>query len=144
MRDIDQFVSSCSIANDPDFDPSAVQAVWTDYWHRNLWKAVAEQGKTRRDVMKRVLPRTTLRSSARVEDFELVVQGPLGRFHIHLGTSHARRENNDEILRVPVDRKAKEQVKKVFLPFEGDGAMVDILAKAFALASAESLDASAS
>ena len=134
LRDVDLLVGSCTVATDPAWTEVGLRADWRDYWNRTAWGALAPVAQTRRQVLERVLPRTTLRGCAQLEERWLVVQGSLASYRVHLGTANARREGDERPLQVLPDRRARSAAAEVFLPFEGDSVLATILAKAFLLA----------
>jgi len=134
LRDVDLFVGVSSVANEPGFSEADIKQSWRRYWTDNVWGELAPLARTRRDVLARVLPRTTLRDRAALEDRWLVVRGESDRYRVHLGTANVRRDDSDLPLEVTPDRRAREHVAAVFLPFEGDSVLATILARAFMLA----------
>jgi len=139
LRDVDLFVARGTVANDPDFDRRGIRDVYSDDWPQVAWTPLSGVSDTRRRVLEHILPRTTLRDCARVDGDSLVVAGPAGTFRLHIGSGQAFRDGEARPLRVVLGRSAKTRVQRVFLPFEGDGVLTDLLAKAFELASAESV-----
>lgn len=134
LRDVDLFVGVSSVANEPGFSAADIKQSWRTYWTDNVWGELAPLARTRRDVLARVLPRTTLRERAALEDRWLVVRGETDRYRVHLGTANVRRDDSDLPLEVTPDRRARDHVASVFLPFEGDSVLATILARAFMLA----------
>jgi hypothetical protein len=130
MRDVDLFVGVSTVANEPSFDEAGIKEEWQRYWTGAVFGELAPLAETRRAVLTRVLPRTILRDRARVEDRWLIV----GEHRVHLGTAQVRREGSDQPVAVEADRTARARAATVFLPFEGDGILTSILAKAFVLA----------
>tara|TARA_R110002096_G_scaffold42143_2_gene113514 strand:- start:35687 stop:38095 length:2409 start_codon:yes stop_codon:yes gene_type:complete len=141
IRDVDMFVSHCTIINDASFNAAEVGELHSAYWNNNNWAPLTGVHRTRSEVLRRTLPRTILRECATVEEPALLVSGPAGTFQIHIGSTKVRREGDDSFLTVPVDKEAKKQVLRVFLPFEGDNMLAEALAKAFYLAECETLPA---
>ncbi len=139
IRDVDMFVSHCTVINDATFNAAEVGELHSAYWNNNNWAALSGVHRTRAEVLRRTLPRTILRDNATVEEPALRVSGPAGRFEIHIGSTKVRREGDESFLSVPVDKEAKKQVLRVFLPFEGDNMLAEALAKAFYLAECEEL-----
>ena len=134
LRDVDLFVGVSTVANEPSFDEGGIKEEWRRYWTGAVFGELAPLAQTRREVLTRVLPRTILRDRARIEDRWLLVQGDRGPHRIHLGTANVRREGSDAPVAVEADREARARAATVFLPFEGDGILTSILAKAFVLA----------
>ena len=138
LRDVDLFIGVSTAATDPDFDPRDLDERWLVPWQEAVWGDLAPVAQTRRAVLAKVLPRTTLRESTELTDRELLVSARDGaRYRIHLGSANVRPV--DEVveakpLTVTIDRKARKHLDAVFLPFEGDSMLKTILAKAFVLA----------
>jgi hypothetical protein len=133
------FVGVATVATDPGWNESGIKEAWGRYWSDAAWGSLAPVAQTRCDVLSRILPRTTLRERARLEERWLLVQGSRGGYRIHLGSANVRRQSDGRLLLVAPDRKAKKHVASVFLPFEGDSMLATILAKAFLLADDERL-----
>lgn len=138
LRDVDLFIGASTVANEASFREADLNKSWRDAWRAWAWGELAPVAQTRGQLLARILPRTTLRDRARVEERWLVVQGPKEAFRIHLGTANVRRERDDQPLPVVADRQARERAARVFLPFEGDSMLGTILGKAFLLAADES------
>lgn len=135
LREVDLLVSASSVANDPHFleGGGELSRDWLTYWTRVAWGELSPIARTRRDVLAGVLSRTALRDRAHLEDRWLVIDGdPAHR--IHLGSGHVQRGSEEKPVPVEIDRKAKAKLSGVLLPFEGDGLLLDILARAFRLA----------
>jgi len=132
LRDLDLFVGVSTVANDPSWSEAGVKTSWSRYWTDAVRGELAPLAATRREVLTRVLPRTTLRDRATLQDRWLVV----GEHRIHLGTANVWRAEDSTPQVVLPDRRAKDHVARVFLPFEGDSMLATILAKAFVLAQA--------
>jgi len=65
----------------------------------------------------------------------LVVRGELATYKIHLGSTNIMIEPGSRYLCIVPERGTKsKEVRDVWLPFEGDGALAIILSKAFLLA----------
>jgi hypothetical protein len=129
LRGLDLAISGSSVVNDPSFDEHGLARDWRNWWQEALWADLGPVGRTRRDVLSRILDRTTLRESARLEDRWLIV----GDVRIHLGTGQAR-SVGDRPMPLSPDKDARERAAAVYLPFEGDATLTTILAKAFLLA----------
>jgi hypothetical protein len=104
------------------------------YWADAVFGDLAPLAETRRDVLARVLPRTILRDRARLEGRWLIVDGAAGPSRIHLGTANVQRAKSTTPIVLEMDRSARARAASVFLPFEGDSILSDILAKALLLA----------
>ena len=134
LRDVDLFIGASTVANEASFREADLNKTWRDAWRAWAWGELAPVAQTRGQLLARILPRTTLRDRAHVDERWLVVKGPQETFRIHLGTANVRRESDDQPLGVVADRDARERAGRVFLPFEGDSMLGTILGKAFLLA----------
>jgi hypothetical protein len=133
MRDVDIFVNSTSIANDPEWQGRIEEA------HRDLWQSVAfgelnNSASARRDILTRLLPRLPIAERCTLDDRFLVVRGDLRTYKIHLGSGNVLMEPNDHYLCIVPDRGGSQQAdSRLSLPFEGDQTFALILSKAFLL-----------
>src|SRR4029079_17090542 len=89
MRDIDLFVSVCSVALDP-----AWRDVPDEQLHRQ-WRMLAfgelvESARIRRDLLAHALPELSIADRCTVYDRDLVVEGARATYRIHIGTSQVR------------------------------------------------------
>lgn len=133
MRDVDLFVGVAGIGNDP---------AWADrgddnfggYWGRAAFGELTETGKTRHAVLKDLVPGLTIAPRCRLEERNLVVEGKLRTYRIHLGSGNIQMEPNSQYLCIVQDRQSKSGQTQVRLPFEGDTTLSIILSKAFMLA----------
>ncbi|AWW37784.1 DUF4132 domain-containing protein [Streptomyces cadmiisoli] len=128
MRDVDLFVGVTSIAADPE---------WTDrgperaYWERASFAELNESAQTRRDALRRIVPRLRIADRCSFDGRFLVVRGELRTYRIHLGSANILMEPDGSCLCVVPERRTAGG--KVFLPFEDDRLSL-ILSKAFLLA----------
>ncbi|MEJ2042438.1 MAG: DUF4132 domain-containing protein [Reinekea sp.] len=129
MRDTDLFVAVCSIGNDPQWQDESETG--RDYWTANAFGDLGQVAKTRKDVLKMLLPKLKIASKAHIDGNFLVVSGGLTSYKIHLGSSNILMAPNDQYLCIV---PGKEKSKNLFLPFEGDSILSLILSKAFLLA----------
>lgn len=135
MRDVDLFVSVCTVGNDPEWQnridqPEQARAYWNHYSFGEL-NATA---RTRRDLLERLLPRLKIAGRCRLSDRFLVVDGDLRTYKIHLGSGNILMEPNDQYLCIVPDRSRDALSAGPALPFDGDGLLSIILSKAFLLA----------
>jgi hypothetical protein len=130
MRDADLFVSVATIGNDPNWGTRDAGA-HGEYWSMAAFGALNETAKTRRDVLKDVLPGLAIADRCRLEERFLVVTGKLRTYRIHLGSSNIQMEPNNQYLCIVQDRQ--DASGRVRLPFEGDNTLSLILSKAFLL-----------
>lgn len=128
MRDVDLFVSVCSIGADP------AAGSYGHVWHDAAFGELTKSAETRRDVLAEIIPVLKIAPRCHIEGKFLHVQGDIRNYKIHLGTGNIMMEPNDEYLCIVASRGKLEPKDKVFLPFEGDHLIAVILSKAFLLA----------
>ena len=136
MRDVDLFVAVSSIAADPEWRLRGEEADHQEYWEQVSFGELPISAVTRREVLERLLPRLKIRDRCRLEGRFLVVQGELRTYKIHLSSGNILMAPNDQYLCIVPDRVAlaKGTGGTLFLPFEGDSTLSQILSKAFLLA----------
>lgn len=129
MRDVDLFVSVCSIGTDPN---------WTerhyDYWRSYSFGDLSVSAESRKQVLEEIVPLLRIASRCRFDGKFLIVRGDLRTYKIHLGSGNILMEPNDEYLCIVAARGLSSSNQKVFLPFEGDNMLSLILSKAMLLA----------
>lgn len=134
MRDVDLFVGVASVGNDPNWSDGGPEGRHVTYWYGTSFGDLSESAKTRRDVLRRLIPRLKIADRCTLSDRFLVVRGAIRTYNIHLGSANILMEPNDQYLCiVPAQGKARA-AGQVFLPFEGDSRIAVILSKAFLLA----------
>lgn len=127
MRDVDLFVGVSSIALDPNWaDP------YYDYWLHASFGPLSATAEVRRDVLARLLPKTTIAERVELGDRYLRVQGNRGIYKVHLGSANILIEPDDRYLCIVPASSGR--TKRVMLPFEGDEVLSVILSKALLLA----------
>jgi hypothetical protein len=131
MRDIDLFVGVCSIGVDPSWSmPARYAAAWRDQALTELSEAAA----SRRETLAELLPRLSFASRCELEGRFLIVHGDLRTYKIHVGSGNVLMSPNDQFLYVPPPRRVAGRGEEVFLPFEGDTLLAQILSRAAVLA----------
>ena len=131
MRDVDLFVSVASIAADPTWEDRGGDRFYR-YWEAASFGELGETAKTRRDLLREIVPQLKIAQRCEVTDRFLVVRGDLRTYKIHLGSANVMMEPNDQYLCI-VPARGKAPVGNVFLPFEDDQRLSVILSKAFLL-----------
>jgi hypothetical protein len=134
MRDVDLFVSVASVGNNPEWQDGGPDGLYRTYWWSYGFGELAESGRSRRDVLERLLPRLRIAEVCELQERFLRVQGKLRAYRIHLGSGNILMEPNDEYLCIVPETRAELAGERVFLPFEGDRTLAIILSKAFMLA----------
>lgn len=144
MRDVDLFVGVASMGNNPNWADGGPTNEHRDYWWEFSFGAVSESGKTRRDILSRLVPRLKIAPVCTLADQFLIVKGKIRTYKIHLGSGNILMEPNDQYLCiVPSSRDetlgGASGGPGVFLPFEGDRTLSIILSKAFMLAADDTI-----
>jgi hypothetical protein len=135
MRDVDMFVGVASVGNDPNWLDGGAEVRYRDYWHHYSFGELTESSKTRKQVLKTLVPRLKIANRCELTDKFLVVRGDLRTYKIHLGSGNILMEPNDQYLCIVPSRGSGGLGKdKLFIPFEGDQTLAIILSKAFLLA----------
>ena len=131
MRDVDLFVSVSSIAGDPNWLDQGVER-FNRYWYDTSFGELGETAATRREVLEHLVPQLRIAERCELTDKFLVVRGRLRTYKIHLGSAHVMMEPNDEYLCIVRGRGGGP--RNLFLPFEEDSRLSEILSKAVLLA----------
>ena len=133
MRDVDLFVSVCSVGNDPTWADGGPEGRFRDYWNRYAFGPLNETAKTRRAALESLVPRLKIAAQCSLGERDLIVRGRLRTYKIHLGSANIRMEPNDQYLCIVPARGKEGAGKGIRLPFEGDQTLALILSKAFLL-----------
>ncbi|AMV38321.1 DUF4132 domain-containing protein [Planctomyces sp. SH-PL62] len=134
FRDVDLFVGVASVGNDPNWSDGGPEGRFVDYWRTYSFGDLSANGKTRKAVLERLIPRLKIAPRCSFADKFLVVRGDLRTYKIHLGSGNILMEPNDEYLCIVPKRSGEPQGDGVFLPFEGDATLSIVLSKALMLA----------
>jgi hypothetical protein len=129
MRDVDLFISVCSIGTDPNWSEG-----YGDYWQSYSFGELGNTAVIRKQVLEDLVPRLKIASRCQIEGNFLKVRGELRHYKIHLGSANILMEPNDQYLCIVAARGLSDTRERVFLPFEGDTVLSLILSKAFLLA----------
>ncbi|KAB1907911.1 DUF4132 domain-containing protein [Micromonospora sp. AMSO1212t] len=133
MRDVDLFVAAAGVGADPDWYDGGPGGRYRDYWAQSSFGELAPTGRTRRDVLADLIPRLAIADRCTLTDRFLEVRGDLHTYRIHCGSGNILIAPDERYLCViPDSAKAKEP--EMFLPFEGDSRLGEILSKALLLA----------
>ncbi|MGI5489575.1 DUF4132 domain-containing protein [Microtetraspora malaysiensis] len=108
----------------------------------DLFVGVASVGKgelsgtaqTRRDLLRRLVPRLAIADRCMLEGRFLHVRGDIRTYKIHLGSGNILMTPNDQYLCIVPKQASETGAGEVFLPFEGDRVLAVILSKAMLLA----------
>jgi hypothetical protein len=135
LRDVDLFVSVCTVANDPLWRQRRLQS-W-DEQRRIAWEGEANGeltaiGQSRRAVIERILPKLKFASQCTLEERALLVKGAFAEYAINLGTANVMMLPANQYLCIV--QGSASAARNIFLPFEGDSILSLILSKAALLA----------
>ncbi len=128
MRDIDLFVSLCSIGIEEQWENQHFRGYWTDYSKSNL-SATAEM---RRSVVQSIIAKLKIKDQCEVSEKYLKVTGKKRVYKIHFASGNVLMEPNDQYLCIIPDPKAALE-DKLFLPFSDDLTLSIIISKALLL-----------
>jgi hypothetical protein len=136
MRDVDLFVSVCTVGNDPNWIDSEARRTEEDYWRKWSFGALNATAATRREILESLVPKLKIAAKCSLDEKFLVVRGSLRTYKIHLGSGNILMEPNDQYLCIVPQRSADRAtaMSGIFLPFEGDNLLSVIISKAFLLA----------
>lgn len=130
MRDADLFVSVASVALDPAWiERNRIHA--REPFEKDL--PFGPLSVSRKELLQRIVPMLKIADRCSFTDRHLIVRGDLCSYKIHIGTANIYMLPDEMFLcihgtetRYPVN---------LFLPFEGDSILIEILSKALLLAS---------
>ncbi len=125
MRDVDLFVSVCSIGTDPNYTGG-----YGDYWHHFSFGELTTAGSMRKQALSDLLPMLKIADRCEIKEKFLVVRGDLRTYKIHLGSGNIMMEPNDQYLCIVSDRRDKALLN-VRLPFAGDAVLSTIIKQSF-------------
>jgi hypothetical protein len=134
MRDVDLFVGVASVGNDPAWADGGPDGRHAGYWRSYSFGELTANGRTRKDVLERLVPRLKIGPRCSIDEKFLVVRGDIRTYKIHLGSGNILMEPNDQYLCIVPKRSVGETGGGVLLPFEGDDTLSIILSKAMMLA----------
>ncbi|MFX1239191.1 MAG: DUF4132 domain-containing protein [Promethearchaeota archaeon] len=131
MRDVDLFVSVSSIGTDPEWIDRGNEWLY-DYWRGYSFGILSETAKIRKEVLEKIIPKLKISSQCSFTDKYLVIEGKLRTYKIHLGSGNVIMAPKDKYLCILIDTRKPKQL--IYLPFEGDSLLNEILSKAMMLA----------
>jgi hypothetical protein len=138
MRDVDLFVGVTSIGADPQWldrrQGRRFERCWEDFGFGEL-SAAAE---IRHEFLAELVPNLAIADRCELDERFLTVRGNLRTYRIHLGSSNILMAPDDSYLCIVAARDRR--VDQLYLPFDDDPTLSLILAKAFLLASDDTID----
>ncbi|MFI7329779.1 DUF4132 domain-containing protein [Micromonospora aurantiaca (nom. illeg.)] len=133
MRDVDLFVAAAGVGADPNWYDGGPQGRYRDYWPQSSFGELSPTGRTRRDVLADLIPRLAIADRCTLTDRFLEVRGDLHTYRIHCGSGNILIAPDERYLCIIPD-SAKVKEPEMYLPFEGDSRLAEIISKALLLA----------
>jgi hypothetical protein len=133
MRDVDLFVGVASIGNDPNWSDGGPGGLYRGYWEDFAFGNLSATAQTRKTVVERLIPGLSIADRCTLSERFLEVRGHLRTYKIHLGSGNILMAPHDQYLCIVAKRRAAGE-SQLFLPFEGDEVLSQILSKALLLA----------
>jgi hypothetical protein len=134
MRDVDLFVGVASVGNDPNWSDGGPDGRYRDYWRAYAFGDLSAAGQTRKAVLERLIPRLKIAGRCSFSEKFLQVRGDLHTYKIHLGSGNVLMTPSERYLCIVAKPIAAAGDDRLFLPFEGDGMLSQVLSKALLLA----------
>ena len=134
FRDIDLFVSVCTIGNNPTWEEPDADDRYERYWRSYNTAELSNTASTRADLLRRLLPQLAIGSQCAFDDRFLRVEGALRSYKIHLGSGSILMSPGDTYLCIVPDPHSQDPLAGLPLPFEGDQMLAIIMSKAMLLA----------
>lgn len=132
MRDIDLFVSVCSIGNDLSWLQSEVDQA-KKYVAAYSEVDLSGISRIRCDLIKTILSGLKLSADISVKDNFIYVKGESDTYRIHMRSGHVISQSSNAYL--PLELKPKRiSLKKLFLPEDQDSFLTDVISKSLHLA----------
>ncbi|MFI1992933.1 DUF4132 domain-containing protein [Actinoplanes sp. NPDC020271] len=134
MRDVDLFVAVAGVGSDPNWYDGGPQGRHREYWARHSFGALTPPGETRREVLAALIPALTIADRCTLTDRFLEVRGDLHTYRIHCGSGNILIAPQDRYLCIIPASAKRPAEQDLFMPFEGDGRLAEIIGKALLLA----------
>jgi hypothetical protein len=133
MRDVDLFVSVCTIGNNPEWTDGGAVGPF-NYWREYSFGNLTGLGESRRELLQEVLPSLAIADQCEIDSKYVKVRGNLRSYKIHIGSGNILMEPNDQYLCiVPAPAKPGKGPGSV-INFDGDRTFSIIISKALMLA----------
>ncbi len=132
MRDIDMYVGVTSVGNDPDWTNTGLHPQLRNYAMSYAMAPLEISAESRREILKVVIPRLSIAKQCSFDDRNLIVQGKVNKYAIHIGSSSVMKLPEKRFVCIVPARRNEKNVP--FLPYEGDARLSVIISKAFMLA----------
>ncbi len=130
-RDIDLFIATTSIANDPELSTeSEDQKMYRGDFHKSHFSDNAS-ASIRKEVIQILSP--VLKIAPSFEKNYMIIEGKLNTYRINLGSGFAQIKDSQKHINLLPDIKPMKSSKKIQVPIEDDETLYIILAKALFL-----------
>ena len=130
-RDIDLFIATTSIANDPELsNASEEQKTYRGDFHRGNFSDNAS-AKVRKQIIMMLSPILKLQPS--FDKNYMIIKGQLNEYRINLGSGFAQVKGSQKHINLLPDIKPMKKSKKLQVPIQDDETLYIILAKALFL-----------
>ncbi|WP_051799302.1 DUF4132 domain-containing protein [Catenuloplanes japonicus] len=134
MRDVDLFVAVAGIGSDPNWFDGGPHGRHRDYWARTSFGELTPSAETRREVLAALVPRLAIADRCTLTDMFLEVRGDLHTYRIHCGSGNILIAPDDRYLCIIPESAKRAAEPDLYLPFEGDSRLSEIISKALLLA----------
>ncbi|GLY05448.1 MULTISPECIES: DUF4132 domain-containing protein [Actinoplanes] len=134
MRDADLFVAVAGVGSDPTWFDGGPHGRFRDYWSRASFGDLTPSGDTRREVLSGLIPRLAVADRCTLGEKFLEVRGDLHTYRIHYGSGNILIAPDDRYLCIIPESAARAAEPDVYLPFEGDSRLSEIISKVLLLA----------
>lgn len=131
MRDVDLFVSVCSVAHDDSWQDGGPTGRFGTYWLAQQERSLDAGGEVRHELLAQLLPKLTIADRLTLGKRHLEVRGHRHSYAIHLNSATVQMLPERRYLCIVAKSRPEESVR---LPFAGDDMLSLILSKAFLLA----------
>ena len=130
-RDIDLFIATTSIANDPELSTaSADQKAYRGDFYRGNFSDNAS-AKVRKEIIMMLAP--ILKLKPEFDKNYLIIKGTLNTYRINLGSGFAQVKGSQKHINLLPDIQPMKKSKKLQIPIQDDETLYIILAKALFL-----------
>lgn len=134
MRDIDLFIATCTVANDPVWESKIEN--WRDYEKTFNYGKFSKNAsaKVRKEIIEILLPILKIDTKVSIEGNYVEVKGKLNTYKINLGSGHAMIKSSNKHLNIMPAAKTEKSIKrKAWFPVEDDSILYLILGKCLLL-----------
>ncbi|GAB7037068.1 MULTISPECIES: DUF4132 domain-containing protein [Catenuloplanes] len=140
MRDVDLFVAVAGVGSDPDWFDGGPHGRYREYWTRSSFGELAPSGTMRREVLAGLIPQLAIADRCTLGERFLEVRGSLHTYRIHYGSGNILIAPDDRYLCIIPASAKRAAEPDLYLPFEGDSRLSEIISKALLLAADEKIE----